>query len=835
MKPESSQNITALPVLATRKEVLFPGVSITVHIGRPKSVRLINDAMKAQQNVLVLCQLDPMFNDPEPTDMAQVGCLATIDQVDDLGDSTFIVSLTGTSRARVLSFEAVEPYMTAAVEPLADTLPEPGSERDADLHAIILRIVEQQNIIARHQAARKKDIKNVPAAYAHQPGPAINYACCSTPMENSVKLALLAEDDLLNRGLTVLSILNGRSSATDRIADIHKYVPQQIDEQIRRQQRAYAIRQEIQALQQELYGDNQPADQAGDGGEQNFEEDDISMLTRRAEGKKWNDETRARFDKELDKLRHMNQAFADYQVQFGYLQTLVDLPWGEYTADNFDLAKAQHIIDRNHYGMEKAKERILEYLAVLKMKGDMKSPIICLYGPPGVGKTSLGRAIAETIGRKYVRVSFGGVNDESEIRGHRKTYVGAMPGRIISNLAKCGSSNPVFILDEVDKLGSDSVHGDPSSALLEVLDPEQNSTFHDNYLDLDYDLSHVLFVATANDVGSIPSALRDRMEMIEVTGYVAEEKVEIATRHLIPQELEKHGLAKPKAAKATKATKAAKAAATQSDAAAQDVAEDAAAAFSGPAVKISRDAVRAIIDNYTHESGVRGLDKQIAKIMRRAARRLADAPGTQIKVTKDNIGDFLGTTLVEHDKYDIEGCTGVVTGLAWTQAGGEILFIETALNHAKEAKLSLTGNLGDVMKESAALALEYIKSHTEALGVEQGMLDEHGIHLHVPEGATPKDGPSAGITILTAMVSSLTGRQVRPRLAMSGEITLRGKLLPVGGVKEKILAAKRAGIKDIILSTDNRKDIDEINDKYITGLTFHFMRTMQEALDFALM
>ena len=523
---------------------------------------------------------------------------------------------------------------------------------------------------------------------------------------------------------------------------------------------------------------------------------DVQALKEKAKTKKWSNKVRETFEREVRKLERMHPNSPDFSVQLTYVETIVNLPWNEFTKDNFDLKKAQKVLDRDHFGMEKVKDRIIEHLAVLKLKGDLKSPIICLYGPPGVGKTSLGKSIAETLGRKYVRVSLGGLHDEAEIRGHRRTYIGAMPGRIIQNLNKCGSSNPVFVLDEIDKVNSD-FKGDPASALLEVLDPEQNNAFHDNFLDIDYDLSNVLFIATANDLNTISKPLLDRMELIEVSGYITEEKIEIATRHLIPKQLEIHGIKKNQ-------------------------------------LKFTKPAVKAIVDNYTRESGVRSLDRTIAKIMRKVAKNIAIDPEFTATIKPQDLQEYLGVSHIDHDMYDISEYCGVVTGLAWTQVGGEILYIESSINTQKGGKLSLTGNLGDVMKESAQLALEYIKSHNTQLGISAEALENHSIHIHVPEGATPKDGPSAGIAILTALVSSFTGKKVKNRLAMTGEITLRGKLLPVGGIKEKILAAKRAGIKEIILCVDNQKDVNEIQQEYLDGLQFHFVRNMADALAIAI-
>jgi len=769
-----------LPLLTMRNMMLFPGVVLPVHVGRQKSLKLVRNVYNKNAELIACTQYDSSIDDPTFNDVHNIGCVAEIIKILDMPDGSTAVILQGKSRAMTMSLVSEDPYMKVVVRPIEDACPD---NNDPELKAVSEDVMKLGMRITK-ETESLLDEMSMAMGKVEDHALTINFWASNFKCEARKKIALIDEANVLERGLKLLSLMNARI----QMLDVKKRVRRRVKGDIDRQQRDYFIREEIKSLQDEL-NDGPSAD--GFTGNQ-----DIDWFISKARTKSWSYETARHFDAELQKMEHMNPSSPDYQVQYAYLKTLIELPWNEYTKDNFNLKKAEKVINRNHYGMDKVKERILEYLAVLKMKGDMKSPIICLYGPPGVGKTSLGKSIAETLGRKYARVSLGGVSDESEIRGHRKTYIGAMPGRIISNINKCGSSNPVFMLDEIDKLSRD-IHGDPASALLEVLDPEQNSTFHDNYLDTDYDLSHVLFIATANDISTIPRPLLDRMELIEISGYVTEEKNEIAVRHLIPQQLEKHGLTKSQ-------------------------------------VKFSKDAVHAIIENYTRESGVRSLDKQIAKIMRKAARTLADDKNAVVNVTADNLKDFLGISHIDHDYYDIEGYTGVVTGLAWTQVGGEILFVESALSKQKECRLSLTGNLGDVMKESAQLALEYIKSHTDELGINQSLLDEHGIHVHVPEGATPKDGPSAGITMLTAMVSSLTGRKVKNKLAMTGEITLRGKLLPVGGIKEKILAAKRAGIKEILLCVDNRKDIDEINAEYLEGLQFHFVRTMQEALAIAL-
>lgn len=770
-----------LPVLTMRNMMLLPEIILPVHVGRRKSLKLVKEAFRNNREILACTQTDRNIDDPDLDDVIQIGCVAEVLKIVDMPDKTTVVILQGKSRARMVDHISDAPYLMAKIEVLKDYEPE-GCEEE-------LKTLADEALKARIQIAKDSDVISdeidIAMSEIKKPTMAINFVCSNLQCSAEIKKDFIYEANVLERGIKMMKTIQAQM----QVIEMRKKVKERLKGDIDRQQREFFIREEIKSLQNKLEGTSDNGEFVNDS--------DIAEFRRKMQEKNWgNVATGSHFIKELQKLEHMNPQSPDYQVQYAYLQTLLDIPWNEKTKDNFNLARAEKVINKNHYGMEKIKERILEYIAVLKLKGDMKSPIICLYGPPGVGKTSLGKSIAETLGRKYARISLGGVSDEAEIRGHRKTYIGAMPGRIISNLIKCKSSNPVFILDEVDKLSKDA-HGDPSSALLEVLDPEQNSAFHDNYVDADFDLSNVLFIATANDLGSIPAPLRDRMELIEINGYLTEEKIEIATRHLVPQELEKHGLNKKQ-------------------------------------FKISKEALRIIAENYTRESGVRAMDKQIAKILRKVARQIAEGSTKSVSVTEGNIEEYLGIKKIDHDRYDIEGYKGVVTGLAWTQFGGEILFIETALSKQKECKLSLTGNLGDVMKESAALALEYIKSHTEELGIKQETLETLGIHLHVPEGATPKDGPSAGITILTAMVSSITGRKVKEKLAMTGEITLRGKMLPVGGIKEKILGAKRAGIKEILLCKENKKDIEEINKEYIEGLTFHYADTMQEALSIAL-
>ena len=608
----------------------------------------------------------------------------------------------------------------------------------------------------------------------------INFSACNVILDSQTKQELLSINDLKDRAYRLLFILNREYQLLELKASIHM----KTHEDINKQQRDYFLQQQIKAIQKELGSDN-------------MNDIEIAELREKTKKKKWTKEVGEIFEKEVVKLERLNPQSPDYSVQFQYVQTIASLPWGEYSKDNFNLKRAERILNRDHYGMEKVKERIVEHLAVLKLKNDLRSPIICLHGPPGVGKTSLGKSIAEALNRKYVRISLGGLHDEAEIRGHRRTYIGAMAGRIIESIKKAGKSNPVFVLDEIDKVGND-FKGDPASALLEVLDPEQNENFHDNYLDIDFDLSKVMFIATGNNLNTISQPLLDRMELIEVSGYIAEEKIQIALKHLIPKQMKAHGIADGK-------------------------------------VKFDKPAIRMIIDSYTRESGVRELEKKIAKVMRKVARRIAMEEVTPSVITAEHLREFLGVEEFTPDKYQGNQYAGVVTGLAWTAVGGEILFVETSLSKSKDSKLTITGNLGDVMKESAVIALEYVHSHAETFGIEEAAFEERSVHIHVPEGAIPKDGPSAGVTMVTSIISALTKRKVRKNLAMTGEITLRGKVLPVGGIKEKILAAKRAGIKDIILSDENKKDISEIKEEYLKGLTFHYASDISEVVDYALL
>ena len=768
----------SVPILAVRNLVLFPGVVSPILIGRDSSKKLVQKAEKAGHVIGVVCQRDPDVDHPIQEDLYEYGVYARVMKQLTLpnGNITTIVQALG--RLKVVEITKTTPYLEGVVEPLSDIEPEKKDRefRTAmeDLRNMVAEYINVSDDIPDEASFAVKNISNNIMA--------LNFVCSNMPFSVKEKMKLLEMEHVKERLFNLMKILNREINLQNLKADIRNKTREDIDEQ----QRNYFLQQQIKNLQAEMgHGETPP---------------EKRELMKKAEIKRWNYEVGKIFYKEADKLDNLNPQSPEYNVQLNYLQTFVSLPWREYTQDDLNLKRAQKILDRDHYGMEKVKERILEYMAVLALRGDLKSPIICLYGPPGVGKTSLGKSIAAAMKRKYVRVSLGGLHDEAEIRGHRRTYVGAMPGRIIKSIQKAGSSNPVFILDEIDKVTQMTHNGDPASALLEVLDPEQNSAFHDNYLDVDFDLSKVLFIATANNLSTIPKPLLDRMEIIEVSGYITEEKYEIAKRHLIPRELENTGLK-----------------------------------TSGQKPTFNKAAVEMIIERYTRESGVRQLEKQINKSLRKIAykRQLEDSVGYQ-KITPAEIEDLLGKPPFYRDIYQGNDYAGVVTGLAWTSVGGEILFIETSLSKGKGSKLTLTGNLGDVMKESAILALEYVKAHAETLNIDYRIFDHWNIHIHVPEGATPKDGPSAGITIATSIASALTQRKVRKNTAMTGEITLRGKVLPVGGIKEKILAAKRAGITDIVMCRENEKDINEIPDVYLKGVTFHYVENVQDVWNFAL-
>ena len=764
-----------VPVLPLRNMVLFPGVFMPVSVGRRSSLKLIREADKKKTYIGVVCQKVAETEDPQFDDLHSLGTVAKIVRVLDMPDHTTTVILQGSKRMELKEIVANEPFLKGRIALLDDKIPD---KSDKEFQALVeackdltVRYIKSSEMFPQDSAFAIKNITN--------PMFLINFICTNLPLKKDEKLELLHIDSLRQRTFHLLEILNREV----QLADIKASIQMRAREDIDQQQREYFLQQQIKTIQDELGG--------------SVQEQEIEEMRQKAETIRWSDEVKTIFLKEVDKLERTHPQSPDYSVQLNYLQTMLNLPWGVYTQDNLNLSNAEKTLNKDHYGLEKVKERILEHLAVLKLKGDMKSPIICLYGPPGVGKTSLGRSIAAALKRKYIRMSLGGVHDEAEIRGHRKTYIGAMPGRIIKGLIKAGSSNPVFILDEIDKIGADR-QGDPSSALLEVLDPEQNSTFHDNYLDVDYDLSKVMFIATANTLNTIPAPLLDRMELIEVSGYITEEKIEIARRHLVPKELEANGLKKND-------------------------------------IKLPKNTLEAIIESYTRESGVRELEKKIGKILRKSARQYAtDGHFAKTDIKPGDLYDFLGAPEYTRDKYQGNDYAGVVTGLAWTAVGGEILFVETSLSRGKGGKLTLTGNLGDVMKESAMLALEYIKAHASLLNIDEEIFENWNIHIHVPEGAIPKDGPSAGITMATSLASALTQCKVKANLAMTGEITLRGRVLPVGGIKEKILAAKRAGIKEIILSEENRKSIEEIQDIYLKGLTFHYVKDVKEVFAIAL-
>ncbi|BEG98555.1 Lon protease [Bacteroides sedimenti] len=764
----------SLPVLPLRNMVLFPGVVLPISVGRKSSLKLVNDAYKNNAYIAVVCQKAAETESPDFEDLHTVGTIAKIVRILEMPDQSTTVILQGMKRLELESLTETYPYLLGKVKLIDDLMPaKDNKEFDALVDAckdLTIRYIKSSDTLHQDSAFAIKNISNKMFL--------INFICTNLPLKKDEKMNLLLFDSLQDRAYHLLEILNREV----QLADIKASIQMRAREDIDQQQREYFLQQQIKTIQDEL----------GAGQDQEVEE-----LRQRGANMKWPDEVGEIFAKELAKLERTHPQSPDYSVQLNYLQTMLSLPWKVYTTDNFNLKNAEKTLNKDHYGLEKVKERILEHLAVLKLKGDLKSPIICLYGPPGVGKTSLGKSIAAALKRKYIRMSLGGIHDEAEIRGHRKTYIGAMPGRIVKGLIKAGSSNPVFILDEIDKVTADR-QGDPSSALLEVLDPEQNNAFHDNYLDVDYDLSKVMFIATANNLNTIPQPLLDRMELIEVSGYITEEKIEIARRHLVPKEMEATGISKTD-------------------------------------IKIPKETLEVIIESYTRESGVRELEKKIGKILRKSARQFAtDGYFLKKEIKPADLYDFLGAPEYSKDKYQGNEYAGVVTGLAWTAVGGEILFVETSLSKGKAGKLTLTGNLGDVMKESAMLALEYIRAHASVLAIDEEIFDNWNVHIHVPEGAIPKDGPSAGITMATSLASALTQRKVKKNLAMTGEITLRGKVLPVGGIKEKILAAKRAGIKEIILSEENKKNIDEIQEVYLKGLTFHYVSDIKEVFTLAL-
>jgi ATP-dependent Lon protease len=762
-----------LPILPLRNTVLFPGVVVPITAGRDKSIKLINETNKGNKIIGVVSQKVEGKEEPGIDDINTTGTVAKILKVFKMPDGNTTVIIQGTKRFKISEILTTEPYMTSTIVDVQEAKPAKDS---AEFKEIIISIRELALDII-------KDSPNIPseAAFAikniKSDSFLINFVSSNLNISVKEKQALLEIDNLMDRSLEALKFMHIEAQKLLLRNDIQSKVHSDINQQ----QREYFLHQQMKTIQEELGG--------------NSSEEEIEEMRARSKKKKWNEEVGKNFEKELAKLQRMNPQVAEFGIQRNYLDLLLDLPWNEYSKDKFDLNRARKILDRDHYGLDDVKKRIIEYLAVLKLRNDMKSPILCLYGPPGVGKTSLGKSVAEALGRKYVRISLGGLRDEAEIRGHRKTYIGAMPGRIIKSLKKVKTSNPVFVLDEIDKLSIGS-QGDPSSAMLEVLDPEQNSSFYDNFLELGFDLSKVMFIATANSLSTIQPALRDRMEIINVSGYTIEEKVEIAKRHLLPKQLEEHGLKKQH-------------------------------------LQIQKPQLEKIVEGYTRESGVRGLEKQIAKMVRYAAMNIAMEKEYVTKVTNDVVLEVLGVPRLERDKYENNDVAGVVTGLAWTSVGGDILFIESILSKGK-GTLNMTGNLGKVMKESATIAMEYIKSNAELLGVDPSVFEKYNVHIHVPEGATPKDGPSAGITMLTSLVSLFTQRKVKKSIAMTGEITLRGKILPVGGIKEKILAAKRAKIKEILLCEDNRRDIEEIKPEYLKGLKFHYVKDMSDVLTLAL-
>ena len=770
-KVEVSQLPDSLPILALRNAVLFPGTVYPITIGREKSIRLIEDAERNNMFIGAVPQNDLSVEEPRIDDLYPYGTVAKIIKTLEMPDGTITAILQGYRRFEVESIVDYEPYMLGRVRYLEDLVP--ADDTNTRMIAETLKekavsVIRASSMAPREAVSALKGIDNFEFL--------VNFVATTVDVENYMeKVELLQYGDLRTRAMKLLSVLDTQVELQKIKQEINQKVKSEIDQQ----QREYYLNSQLKTIQEELGMDDV---------------EEFAQLRARAEEKLWPASVQTIFDKEIAKLERYNPSSPDYSIQYNYIQFMLDLPWGEMSMDNLDLKNAQKVLDEDHYGLDKVKERIIEYLAVLKLKGDMKSPIICLYGPPGVGKTSLGKSVARALGRKYVRIALGGVHDESEIRGHRKTFVGALPGRILNGINRAGTSNPVIVLDEVDKLTKD-MKGDPSSALLEALDPEQNTAFHDNYLDIDYDLSNVLFITTANNIETIHPALRDRMEMINVSGYLAEEKYEIAKRHLVPRQLEEHGLEKSQ-------------------------------------LKFDRNAIAKIIDDYTHESGVRGLEKQIAKVARVTAKKIALDQEYPSVIKKEHLREYLGLPTNSHDLQKGNEAPGVVTGLAWTSMGGEILFIESSVSRGKGV-LTMTGNLGDVMKESATIAYQYIKAHPELTGMPYEEFAEKDIHVHVPEGAVPKDGPSAGITMVTSMVSAYRGRKVKSGIAMTGEMTLRGKVLPVGGIKEKILAAKRAGIHTIIISEENRKDVEDIKEIYVKGLTFVYVRNIRDVIDAA--
>lgn len=766
---------TIIPVLPLRGVMLFPETMLPISIGRDSSLKLLKEAQKKDMAIAVFTQVDDSTDEPDYEQLYHTGVIGKVQKIIKLPDGSRTALIQGYSRVRLIELSWNGSYNIGRVDNYPETVPERGDREymavvDACRETAIKLMRASENMIGSAFALNNISDRTL----------IINFICCNLNISNRERIVLLEENNLFDRAYRLLGILQREYQYVTLKMDLQMRTREELD----KQHKEYFLRQEMETIQEQL----------GEKGE-----DEIMKMREKAQKMKWDEATAKVFNDALDKMSHMSSHSPDYQTEYTWAQMMLELPWGEYTKDNLNLNNAERVLNKDHYGMEKVKERIIEHLAVLKMRGDFKSPILCLYGPPGVGKTSLGKSIAKAMKRKYVRMSLGGLHDEAEIRGHRRTYVGAMAGQIIKNIKKAGSSNPVFILDEIDKVTQQTNHGDPASALLEVLDPEQNVAFHDNYLDTDYDLSKVMFIATANNISTIPAPLLDRMELIEVSGYLTEEKIEIAKRHLVPKELDNLGM-------------------------------------KDTGVKLSKAAIEKIIEDYTRESGVRDLDKNINKVLRKVTLKYAKngvLPESELKV--EDIKEYLGTEPYSRDKYQGNDYYGVVTGLAWTSVGGEILFIETSIDSGKGGKLGLTGNLGDVMKESATIALQYLKEHCDLIGIQPDYFENHNIHIHVPEGATPKDGPSAGITIATSLASAITKRKVRKNIAMTGEITLRGKVLPVGGIKEKILAAKRAGITDILICHENRKNIEDIPAKYVKGVKFHYVENVKDVLDFALL
>ena len=769
-KVNTSDLPKVIPLLALRNAVVFPGMVFPVTIGREKSINVIRHAEKTNSFIGAVPQTDLMVEDPGRSDLFDFGTVCRIVKVLEMPDGTITALLQGMVRFNLLSIVSSEPFLSGNVVYLEDINP----AEDDSTRMIAESLKEKASIVIRSSSMAPKEAFNALKSIDSFPF-LVNFIATTIEIENfNDKVDLLRYDDVKTRAMKLLSALDVQG----QLLKIKQEINQKVKSEIDQQQREYYLNNQLKTIQEELGMDD---------------ESEFETLRAKARTKKWPESVAKQFEKEMSKLAKYNPSSPDYSIQYNYIEFMLSLPWGDMSKDNLDLKHARKVLDNDHYGLDNVKERIIEYLAVLKLKGNMKSPILCLYGPPGVGKTSLGKSVARALGRKYVRVALGGMHDEAELRGHRKTYIGALPGRILNGIDKAGTSNPVIVLDEIDKVGN-SYKGDPSSALLEVLDPEQNNAFHDNYLDIDYDLSNVLFITTANNISTIQPALLDRMELINVSGYLAEEKMEIAKHYLVPKQLEEHGIDRK-------------------------------------ALRIDKSALAMIIDEYTSESGVRGLEKRIAKIARVTAKKIALGEEYPKVIRKEHLKEYLGLPSNFHDRQKDNEGPGVVTGLAWTQVGGEILFVESSVSKGKGA-ISMTGNLGDVMKESATIAYQYIKAHPEMAGITSEELAERDIHVHVPEGAVPKDGPSAGITMVSSMVSALRGQAIRHKVAMTGEMTLRGKVLPVGGIKEKILAAKRAGVTDIVISVDNRKDIEDIKPVYVEGLTFHYVRTIDDVMSF---